>query len=183
MPSVDLSKFDNSWYEPGGKTRRALWYIVNTLILKSSLPYSFALKRSLLRLFGAEVGRRVVIKPNVNIKYPWFLKVGDNVWIGEGVWVDNLARVEIGDNVCLSQGAYILTGNHDYKKATFDLMVSPVIIEDGVWVGAKAVVCPGTVLHSHSVITAGSVISKSAKAWTIYSGNLASAVRDRVMNV
>jgi putative colanic acid biosynthesis acetyltransferase WcaF len=183
MRSVDLSKFDNSWYKPGSKPKRALWYIVNALFLKSSLPYPLFLKRSLLRLFGARVGAGLVIKPNVNIKFPWFLEMGHNVWIGEGVWVDNLASVKIGDNVCISQGAYILTGNHDYKKVNFDLVVSPVIIEDGVWVGAKAIVCPGAVLHSHSVITAGSVISQNAKAWTIYSGNLASPVRDRIMNI
>ena len=56
-----------------------------------------------MRLFGASVGKGVIINPRVNIKYPWKLVIGSNVWIGEKVWIDNLADVTIGDNVCLSQ--------------------------------------------------------------------------------
>lgn len=179
--TVDLSKFDNLWYRPGGKVRRLLWYVCNAVFINSSVPYPSFFKSSLLRLFGAKVGRGVVIKPNVNIKFPWCLELGDDVWLGEEAWIDNLTHVKIGSNVCISQGAYILTGNHNYKKVAFDLIVSPVVIEDGVWVGAKVVVCPGSTLRTHAVITAGSVISKEAKAWTIYSGNLAKPVRSRVI--
>jgi putative colanic acid biosynthesis acetyltransferase WcaF len=179
--AVDLSKFDNSWYRPGGKTRRLLWYVCNAVFINSSVPYPSSFKCALLRLFGAKVGRGVVIKPNVNIKFPWFLELGHHVWMGEGAWIDNLTHVTVGNHVCISQGAYILTGNHDYKKVAFDLMLNPVVIEDGVWVGAKAVVCPGTTLRTHAVIAAGSVISKEAKAWTVYSGNLATPVRRRVI--
>jgi putative colanic acid biosynthesis acetyltransferase WcaF len=179
--TVDLSKFDNSWYRPGGKTRRLLWYVCNAVFVNSSVPYPSSFKSALLRLFGAKVGRGVVIKPNVNIKFPWFLELGDHVWLGEGAWIDNLTHVRVGSHVCLSQGAYVLTGNHDYKRVAFDLLVSPVVIEDGVWVGAKAVVCPGTTLRTHAVVTAGSVISRDVKAWTIYSGNLATPVRARVI--
>jgi len=179
--SVDLSKFKNSWYRPGGKIRRLLWYVCNAVFINVSVPYPSSFKSFLLRLFGAKVGRGVVIKPNVNIKYPWFLGIGDEVWLGEGAWIDNLADVKIGNNVCVSQGAFILTGNHDYKKAAFDLLVNPIVIEDGVWVGAKVIVCPGTTLRTHAVITAGSVISKEAKAWAVYSGNPARPIRSRVI--
>lgn len=178
---VDLSKFDNSWYHPGGKLQRLLWYFCNAIFLDSSMPYSSTLKCVLLRLFGGRVGRGVVIKPHVNIKYPWFLEVGDAVWLGEGAWIDNLASVKIGNNVCISQGAYILTGNHDYKRATFDLILKPVFIEAGVWVGAKSIICPGVTLGTHSVVTVGSVMTKDAEAFTIYSGNPATPVRRRVM--
>jgi putative colanic acid biosynthesis acetyltransferase WcaF len=179
--SVDLSKFNNSWYRPGGRLRRLLWYACNAAFLNSSVPYPSSFKKALLRLFGAKVGSGVVIKPGVSIKFPWFLELGDSVWLGEGAWIDNLTHVRVGSHVCISQGAYILTGNHDYKKVAFDLVLSPVVIEDGVWVGAKAVVCPGTTLRTHAVLTAGSVISKEAKAWTVYSGNLAVPVRGRVV--
>ena len=179
--TVDLSRFDNSWYRPGGKARRLLWYVCNAVFVNSPVPYPNSFKCALLRLFGAKVGRGVVIKPNVNIKFPWFLEIGHHVWLGEGAWIDNLTHVRVGSHVCISQGAYVLTGNHDYKKVAFDLMLSHVTIEDGVWVGAKAVVCPGTTLRTHAVVTAGSVISKEAKAWTIYGGNPAAPVRIRVI--
>ena len=61
----------------------------------------------------------VVIKPNVKIKYPWNLYIGNNSWLGEKVWIDNLDIVSVGNNCCISQGAYLLTGNHDYRSEYF----------------------------------------------------------------
>ena len=176
---IDLSKYDNSWYNPGSLIRRTSWYIVGLIFFENPLPFPYVLKRCLLRLFCARVGSGVTIKASVKIKYPWFLKIGSNVWIGEGVWIDNLTMVEIQDNVCISQGVYLLTGNHDYKKATFDLIVKNIVLEEGVWVGARVVLCPGIRLKSHSVITAGSVVDKDAEPYTIYKGNPAIPVRER----
>ena len=63
----------------------------------------YGLKRWVLRRFGARVGRGVLIKPNVHIKYPWHLEVGDNVWIGERAWIDNFVSVRIGSSAVVSQ--------------------------------------------------------------------------------
>ena len=130
-------------------------------------------------MFGAKIDRGVVIKPGVNVKYPWHLSVGDYAWVGENVWIDNLTQVSIGNHACISQGAYLLTGNHDFTKNTFDLIVKSVTIEDGVWIGAKAIVCPGVTAESHAVLTAGSVATKNLAAYTIYSGHPAAAVKER----
>jgi putative colanic acid biosynthesis acetyltransferase WcaF len=148
------------------------------IIRNKCIPVS-SLKVVLLRLFGAKVGAGVVIKPGVNIKYPWRLSVGNYCWIGEDVWIDNLDQVTIGNNVCISQGALLLCGNHDYKKSTFDLMTGSINIEDGAWVGAKSVVCPGVVLRTHAILTVGSVASSSLDAYGIYRGNPAVKVRER----
>ena len=181
MRQVDLGRYSESWYKPGCIAKRAVWHIVNLLFFKSSIPYPNILKVSLLKMFGAEVGAGANIKPNVNIKYPWFIDIGKNVWIGEAVWIDNKAKVTIGNNVCISQSAYIMTSNHDYKKEAFDLIIKPIIIEDGVWVGARSVICPGVTLKSHSVVTAGSVIAKDAEPYGIYKGVPAELVRPRVI--
>jgi putative colanic acid biosynthesis acetyltransferase WcaF len=135
----------------------------------------------LLRLFGAKVGKGVVIKPRVRIKYPWFLKIGNHVWLGESVWIDNLAEVKIGDHACVSQGAMLLCGNHNYKKSSFDLIVKPIVLEEGAWVGAQSVVCPGVILYSHSILTVGSVASSNLESYFIYSGNPAVKIRERRM--
>src|SRR4051812_45254506 len=96
---TQLSSFNNSWYKPGRNiVVRFAWYCVNSFFFKTSCPWNF-LKIFFLRLFGAKVGNAVVIKPNTNIKYPWRLKIGNNVWIGESVWIDNLGDVLIEDNV------------------------------------------------------------------------------------
>ena len=135
----------------------------------------------MLRAFGATLGKGVVIKPKINIKYPWLLKIGDYSWIGEKVWIDNLVPVTITGNCCISQGAMLLTGNHDYKKASFDLITGEIKLEEGVWVGAKATVCPGVTMASHSILAVGSVLSQDTEAYTIYRGNPALAVKKRVI--
>jgi putative colanic acid biosynthesis acetyltransferase WcaF len=134
-------------------------------------------------MFGAKIGTGVVIKPGVNIKYPWFLEMGDHCWIGEEVWIDNLALVSIGNNVCLSQGAYLLTGSHDYKKRSFDLITKPIILEDGVWIGAKATVCLGITCHAHSVLAVGSIATSDLEPYSIYQGNPAIKKRERVIGI
>ncbi|PZM82068.1 MAG: colanic acid biosynthesis acetyltransferase WcaF [Candidatus Margulisiibacteriota bacterium] len=179
--NVDLSLFENSYYKPGRSSKRVCWYILSHFFVNTYIPFPATLKINLLRLFGAKIGKGTVVKPGINIKYPWFLTIGDNVWLGENVWIDNLAQVSIGSNVCLSQGCYLLTGNHDYKKISFDLIVKPIVIEAGSWVGAKSIVCPGVVLATNSIITAGSVITKSTLSDYIYQGNPAIPVRKRII--
>ena len=180
---TDLSIYDNKWYHPGSPLKRGLWYVTSFIFFQAYLfPFS-SFKVFLLRLFGAKLGRGVVIKPNVRIKYPWHLNVGDYTWIGEGVWIDNLEQVTIGKHVCLSQEAYLLTGNHNFRVPSFDLMVKPVVLEDGVWIGARAVVCPGVLCGSHSVLTVGSVATKDLTGYLIYQGNPAIAIKNRIQSV
>jgi putative colanic acid biosynthesis acetyltransferase WcaF len=125
----------------------------------------------LLKLFGAKIVSNFYIKPKVNIKYPWFLKIDDDVSIGENVWIDNLCEVIIGNSVCISQGACILTGNHNYNDKNFELMLGSVILEEGVWIGAKSIVCPGVTCKSHSVLAVSSVATKDLDSYKVYQGN------------
>ena len=176
---TNLQSFQNKEYNPGSKLKIGLWYLVNALFFENYVfPFS-KIKVSLLRVFGAKIGKGVVIKPNVTIKYPWLLEIGDHVWIGEQVWIDNLAKVTIGDHVCISQGALLLCGNHNYKKPSFDLIVGKITIEDGAWIGAKAVVCPDVIVHSHAILSVGSVATKNLESYSIYQGNPATKIRDR----
>ena len=132
-------------------------------------------------MFGARIGQNVVIKPQVHIKHPWLLTIQNHVWIGEKVWIDNLTHIEIHSNVCVSQGAMLLTGNHDYKSSSFDLIIGSITLEEGVWIGARAVVCPGVSCGSHSVLTAGSIASKNLDSYSIYQGNPAVKIRNRTI--
>lgn len=178
--TVDLSRFDNSWYSPGrGYLIRSIWHFVNALFLQNPLNPSSGIKTRLLRLFGAKIGSGVVLKPSINVKYPWNLTIGNNTWIGEHAWLDSLAPIYIGANACISQGAYFCTGNHDWSDPAFGLVVKPIIIEDGAWVGARATVLPGVTIKSHSIVAAGTVIAKDTEPYMIYSGNPALPVKER----
>ena len=177
--NTNLSQFNNNWFNPGSKIKIAIWFFVNAFIFNNPfIPFS-SFKLTLLKLFGAKIGKGIILKPSLNIKYPWLLEIGNDVWIGENVWIDNLAKVTIWDNVCISQGAMLLCGNHDYKKSSFDLMVGEIVIEDGVWIGAKSVVCPGITCSSHSILTVGSIANKNLEAWGIYKGNPALKIKVR----
>jgi putative colanic acid biosynthesis acetyltransferase WcaF len=182
MQTSDLSSFNNSWYKPGKNGFvRMLWYFTNIFVIINPLnPLSICRVWS-LRLFGARIGKGVVIKPGVNIKYPWRLTIGDNSWIGENAWIDNLGKVTIGQNVCISQGAMLLCGNHDYTRSSFDLMISDITLEDGSWLGARSVVVPGVTVGTHAVLSVNSTATKNLEAWKIYQGTPALPIRDRII--
>jgi len=177
-----LADYSLGNYDTGaGILKKICWYIVNALVFHSWLCPCSRIKVVLLRIFGAKVGTGVVIKPRVNIKYPWQLKVGDHVWIGEGVWIDNLVKVVISSNVCISQGGVLLTGNHDYTDPAFGLILGEIYLEEGVWIGANAIVCPGVRCARNAVLTVGSVLRKDAEGNGIYAGNPAVLTRNRII--
>jgi putative colanic acid biosynthesis acetyltransferase WcaF len=156
----------------------ALWMILQPLLLTSWLPGSWH-RRFLLYVFGAQIGAGVIIKPGVRVKFPWRLKVGAHTWVGEGVWIDNLADVEIGDNCCISQDAYLCTGSHDWSRTSFDLICRPILVEDGAWVAARAAVAPGVTIGEGAVLAFGSVATTDLVPWSIYAGNPATLLRAR----
>ena len=179
---TDLSKYNNSSYNSGKSfIIRFLWYYTNIFFFKNPLNTFNFTKIFLLKLFGAKIGKGVVIKPSVNIKYPWRLQIGNYVWVGENAWIDNLADVEIGDNCCISQGAMILCGNHNFKKTTFDLITNKIILEEGVWIGAKSIIAPGITCKSHSILAVNSVATKNLIEYSIYQGNPAKKIKERVI--
>lgn len=183
MPQTDLSKYNKASYHPGGSMlKRLLWFYINALIFKTSLIPISAVKAGLLRLFGARIAKGVVIKPCVNIKYPWNLAIGQNAWIGEQVWIDNLVMITIGANACISQGAILITGSHNYKKPSFDLITGPITLADGVWIGAAAIVTANVTANSHAVLTAASVANNNLEAYCVYQGNPAVKIRERLLS-
>ena len=180
--TVRLACFDNSWYSPGRSVLvRALWLLTSGCFFLTWFPWPSRLKAALLRAFGARVGAGVVLKPRVNVKYPWNLTIGDHSWIGEGVWLDSLAPVRIGADASLSQGAMVETGNHDWSRPTFDLVVKEVVIEDGAWAAVRSLLLPGARLASHAVLGAGSVLSGDTEPYGIYVGVPARKARERVI--
>lgn len=177
--SVRLREFRNPQFSRGrSRLVELAWMLVSALFVRSWLPGS-AHRRFLLRLFGADIGQGVVVKPGVRVKFPWRLKVGDDSWIGEDVWIDNLAMVEIGSNCCISQGVYLCTGDHDWSKPAFDLKTGAIRINDQAWIAAKAIVRPNVSIGSGAVLALGSVATTDLAAWTVYQGNPATAVTDR----
>jgi len=179
---VRLSSYDNLSYRPGrSRFWQALWFFLGLPLLRCAwIPFS-SFRAALLRLFGAQIGRGVVIKPGFRVKYPWLFTAGDHCWLGEDAWIDNLAPVSLGANVCISQGAYLCTGNHDWRDPAFRLSVLPIHLGDGSWVGARATVAPGVSLGALAVAAIGSVVLHDIPAGEIHGGNPAAFRKHRLV--
>jgi len=163
----------------GFQVNLRMMVIAEALVLLNPLVTSRRLKVWLLRRFGAQIGTGLNIKPNVHVKHPWRLQIGDNVWLGERAWLDNLVEVRLGSNVCLSQGAYLCTGNHDWSDPGMGMMSRPITVEDGAWVGAFARIGPGVTVGREAVLAMGAVLVSDAEPRGIYAGNPAERVGTR----
>ncbi len=175
-----LDHYQTNRYHPGASVLwQVLWYLGGDPIFQSKvLPFS-TLKVWILRVFGAKIGQGVRIKPGVKVKFPWRLTVGDYVWIGENAWLDNVAPIVIESHVCLSQGVYLCTGNHDWSVEGFDLIPGEIYLAQGSWIAAKAVIGPGVRVGTGAVLALGSVTGRSLQPHTIYAGNPAQPLKPR----
>ncbi len=169
---VNLNRGKIFWVE-------MIWYLIKIFFFLSYIPYPNQLKVFLLKLFGAKVGKKIIIKPNVNILFPWKLSIGDYVWIGEGVRVLNFESITIGCHVCISQNAFLCGGNHDYKKPEMEYKNGTISLSDGCWVGANVFVGPNVNIGYDTVVTAGSVVTRELQENAIYSGNPARFIKKR----
>ena len=145
----------------------------------SAFPYPSSFKRFILRSFGAKVGKGLIIKPRVNIHFPWKLTVGDDVWIGEEAFLLNFEPLVIGNNVCISQRAFLCGGNHNYKMPSMPYRNGSITLEDGCWIGANCFVGPNLIIGVDTVVSAGSVVTKSLNSNGIYRGNPVEFVKNR----
>lgn len=174
----DLSAFSAADFDRGApRWKEAAWLAAKWFFFQTSVPWPSALRVALLRIFGASVGRGVVIRANVNVSFPWRLTVGDHVWLGEEVMILSLAPVKIGANVCVSQRAFLCTGSHDHQKKTFDLVVRSIALGAGCWVAAQSFIGPGVEVGAGSVVSAGSVVMSSIPAHVLVRGNPAQVVK------
>jgi putative colanic acid biosynthesis acetyltransferase WcaF len=174
-----LDHFDNSDFDRGRPMLIEIcWRIVEGLFFDSWLPGS-GWRLWLLRVFGASLGRGVIVKPHVRVKFPWKLKIGNHSWIGEDVWIDNLDWVDIGSHCCVSQGAYLCTGSHRWDSDTFDLDTGSIVIADRCWIGAMTRIAPNARMGEGAVATMGSVVIGEMPAWMVCSGNPAQPVKAR----
>jgi putative colanic acid biosynthesis acetyltransferase WcaF len=178
---VNLSNFDATIGLKRGASllTEISWYLVKMFFFLSAFPYPSKFKVYLLRSFGAKIGVGVVIKPRVNIHFPWKLKIGSDVWIGEEAYFLNFEMLTIGDNVCVSQRTFLCGGNHDYKIFSMPYRNGPITLEDGCWVGANSFVGPNVIIGCDTVVSAGSVVAQSLAENGIYRGNPAVFIKER----
>jgi putative colanic acid biosynthesis acetyltransferase WcaF len=183
---VDLRLHSTRAGLPGGDDKggrgtviRALWLVVNAVVFLNPVLPAYRSKSWILRIFGARIGKGVVIKPSVNIKYPWHLEIGDYSWIGERVWLDCLAPLRIGSHVVISQGAYLCCGTHDWEDPGMGNVVAPIVVEDGAWIASFARIAGNVRIGQEAIVALGGVVFHDCEPRGTYRGNPAMRVGRR----
>jgi putative colanic acid biosynthesis acetyltransferase WcaF len=157
-----------------------LWWIVQGTIFRMSPQFLYGFRNFLLRLFGANIGKKVIIRPTVRITYPWKVSIGDYSWIGDDVVLYSLGEIEIGKNVVISQKTYICSASHDYLKSDFPIFAKKNIIEDECWLATDVFVSPGITIGKRSVIGSRSSVYKDIPSNKVCVGSPAKIIRERI---
>jgi putative colanic acid biosynthesis acetyltransferase WcaF len=177
----DLAKFKiPSDFRGKSKVVVQLWWIVQDTLFAWSPQFLYGWRRFLLRVFGAKIGKGVLIRSTVKITYPWNVEIGDHSWIGENNVLYSLGKITIGKNVALAHQVYINTGGHNYKKVTFDIFSKNVVIEDECWLTNDVYVAPGITIGKGSIIAARSSVLKNIAQGKIYAGTPAVEIKNRI---
>lgn len=162
---------------------RQLWNCVWLLLFRPSPRPFHAWRATLLRLFGARIGKHVHVYPAVRVWAPWNLEIGNNVGVADGVTLYNMDTIEIGDYSVISQGAHLCGGSHDYNSRNFQLTAAPITLGSHVWICAEAFVAQGVTLPSGVVVAARSVVTRTLEnSWTVYAGMPAKPIRKRTQH-
>lgn len=164
-PSVrSLGALRGRSYDKGrGFVHQALWVAFSALVF-TKVWCPNRIRCAALRAFGAKIGTGVLIKHDVRIQWPWKLAIADNTWIGVGCDLYNVEMLTIGSDVCVSQQAFLCTGSHDHRSPVFEYDNGPIVIENGVWVGARALILRGVTVGANSVIGAAALVSADVPA-------------------
>jgi len=168
--------------QPDGTERRArlfavrvVNYVTNEVI--SHVP-SFRLRHLWYRaVLGAQIGQGAGIHLGC---YLWFysprqvrrdgLRIGAFTRINRGCCLDARGSITLGDNVSISRDTMILTAYHQPDDPGFAVASRPVVIEDHVWIGARAMIMPGVRVGRGSVVAAGAVVTRDVAPLTIVAG-------------
>ena len=106
--------------------------------------------------------------------------IGDRTRIGLGNTI--IGPVKVGNDVRLAQNVVLSGLNHNYEEIDSPIHAQgvstmPIVIEDESWLGANVVVVPGVTIGKHSIVAAGSVVTKSMPPYSVIVGNPARVLK------
>jgi len=176
---IDLSSAPGareSWDAPAWKVYA--WGAVELLLVSNPWQVSSRLRRAALVAFGARIGKDVLLRPRLRVRFPWKLTVGDRSWIGEDVWLHNQAQLTIGSDAVISQGSFVTTGSHAHRR-DMGLITRPVEIGDGAWVTARCIILGGSRIGTAALITPGTVVSGNVPDAMVFGQSPGQVLRPR----
>jgi putative colanic acid biosynthesis acetyltransferase WcaF len=157
-----------------------LWWIVQATLFAMSPQFMFGWRRWLLRVFGAKVGRGVLVRPSVWVTYPWKVSIGDHAWVGDDVMLYSLGEIEIGEHTVVSQRSYLCAAGHDYTQVDFPIYASKVRIEAQAWLATDVFVAPGVTIGQGAVVGARSSVFQDMPPMMVCFGSPAKPIKPRL---
>jgi putative colanic acid biosynthesis acetyltransferase WcaF len=181
---MDLSKFHLQENSRGRSILIVqLWRLFDSLFFNTSPQFMYGFRRFLLRLFGAKIGKDVLIRSTAKILYPWNISIGDYSWIGEDVILYSIGFISIGSNSVISQKSHICAGSHDYSDPYFTQTSIGIMIDSEVWIASDVFIADGVSIGKKSIIGARSSVFRDIPEFTISFGYPAKVHSVRNFNI
>jgi len=140
---------------------------------------SHHIRRFFYRIGGIGIDSGSTIHTGARFYNPWNIKIGKDSIIGEGAVLDGRNDLLIGDHVDIASEVMIYNGEHDVNDPSFKAVFAPVVIEDYVFIGARAIILPGVTIKKGAVVGAGAVVTKDVPEFTIVGGVPARPIGER----
>lgn len=179
----EFQNLDKFSVPPGFRGRSApfvlLWQLVQSTLFGLSPQPFYGWRRALLRLFGAKIGRKVLLRPTARVTFPWKVEIGDFSWIGDNVEIYSLDRITIGRHSVVSQRSYLCTASHDMHDLNFAYVTGPINIGDQVWIASDVFVAPGVTIGRGAVVGTRSTVFSDVPPELVAFGEPARAIRQR----
>lgn len=159
---------------------RFVWKLVWTVLARPTPRWILnGWRVFILKCFKARIGAKCRVPGGTDIWYPSRLTMGRSVWIDVNVKLYCVNRITLGNNVIISDGAYLCTAQHDITDPAFALTTAPITIGDSAWIGARAIILPGRKVGEGAVVAAGAVVTRDVEPWTVVAGNPARVIKKR----
>jgi putative colanic acid biosynthesis acetyltransferase WcaF len=179
----EFQNLDKFRVPPGFRGRNALivvlWQLVQATLFGLSPQPLYGWRRWLLRLFGAKIGQKVLVRPTARVTFPWKVEIGDFSWIGDHAELYSLDRISIGRHSVISQRSYLCSAAHDMNDVSFSYITGPILIGDQVWIASDVFVCPGVTIGDAAVIGLRSTVFHDIPPRVLAFGQPARVVRNR----
>jgi acetyltransferase-like isoleucine patch superfamily enzyme len=152
------------------------FYLCNHFVMKVPV-YWF--RHCYLRSFcGIRIGHDSSIHMNCFVTGS-SIRIGDNTVINRQCYLDGRVKLTIGNNINISHQVLIQTLTHDPQSTDFVCREGPVVIEDDAWIGARAIILPGTTIGKGTVVGAGAVVTHDLPPYSIAAGVPARVINKR----
>jgi len=136
-------------------------------------------RRFCYRLARIKIGKGSTIHTKTRFYNPRNIIIGEDTIVGEGAVLDGRARLIVGSHVDIVSEVMIYNSQHDIENENFTAVDKPVVIEDYVFIGPRAIILPGVTIGKGAIVAAGAVVTKDVPPYAIVGGVPAKIIGER----